>query len=569
MYKFKRFCLPICLVMLGIGILWFGSWDMHRAAASIQPEAWYQGTDLPMPDAFYGSAHCPNDPDSFYVVAGWQSWFINRDEVWRYDADTNTWTELAPYPENMGVPSVTCYQGYLYSAGGSPDTPGTSDHFYRYEIDTNIWTQLSDLPRTQNGAALAAWDGYLYMIGGDDAPAVPLTPTTQVDRYNLQAGIWETNWGMPMPEATIADWLQSGQYVYFVGGFTSAFPINSDATMRYDLATDTWGVGPSYTSRRAMGALAITSQYLYAIGGDANGGSSSDGTDLVERLDLSAWPIGSWQNISDPLPEPRGANAGFCSDAVTGGEIWSVGGLDLAENPTTGIFYRPSEPCVSFGVDLADVGGGLGDAGTTVEYWLTITNTGVVTDYFTLEVSTTWNTVTPMGGPGPIGPGERMPIAIDVEIPPEALPGDQGLTEITATSMSNLDAIDTTSIITLVGLRDFNLQPISPDSQKGHPGEVLTFTLQVSNIGDFKDSYNVEISATWQTTATLAVGPLLPGEEAELLVLVTIPPDAAQGDWDDALVTLTSQIKPSLSHAVKLTSTTVWHRMLLPLAYKN
>ncbi len=345
MNRFKLFSLPICLVMLGIGILLLGSWDMHRATASIQPEAWYQGTDLPMPDAFYGSAHCPNDPDSFYVVAGWQDWFVNRDEVWRYDADTNTWTELASYPENMGVPSVTCYQGYLYSAGGSPDTPGTSDHFYRYEIATNIWTQLSDLPRTQNGAALAAWDGYLYMIGGDDAPAVPLTPTTQVDRYNLQTGIWETDWGTPMPVATIADWLQAGQYVYFVGGFTSAFPINSDATLRYDLTTDTWEVGPSYTSRRAMGALVITSQYLYAIGGDANGGSSSEETDQVERLDLSVWPNGSWENISDLLPEPRAANAGFCSEAVTGGEIWSVGGLDLADNPTTGIFYRPSEPC--------------------------------------------------------------------------------------------------------------------------------------------------------------------------------------------------------------------------------
>ena len=354
MDKCKRLSLPICLVMLGIGILLLGSWDMHRAAASIQPEAWYQGTDLQQPVAYYGSAQCPDDPDSFYVVAGWQDWFVNRDEVWRYDADTNTWTERASYPENMGVPSVTCYQGYLYSAGGSPDTPGTSDHFYRYEIATNTWTQLSDLPRTQNGAALAAWDGYLYMIGGDDAPAVPLTPTTQVDRYNLQAGIWETEWGTPMPVTTIADWLQAGQYVYFVGGFTSAFPINSDATLRYDLATNTWEVGPSYTIRRAMGALVITSQYLYAIGGDANGGSSSEETDLVERLDLSAWPIGSWQNISDPLPEPRAANAGFCSEAVTGGEIWSVGGLDLADNPTTGIFYRPSEPCVSFGVDLPE-----------------------------------------------------------------------------------------------------------------------------------------------------------------------------------------------------------------------
>jgi hypothetical protein len=345
MNRIKRISLPICLVLLGIGMVLLAGWDMQNAAAASRPEAWFQGAGLPLPDAFYGPVQCPDDPDSFYVIAGWQGWFVNRDEVWRYDADTDIWTQLASYPEKMGIPSVTCYQGYLYAAGGSPDTPGTSAHFYRYEIATNTWTQLSDLPRTQNGAALAAWDGYLYMIGGDDAPAIPISPTTQVDRYNLRAGTWETDWGTPMPVTTIADWLQAGQYVYFVGGFTSAFPINSDATLRYDLTTDTWEIGPSFASRRAMMALTITSQYLYAIGGDANGGGSADETDLVERLDLSAWPFGSWEDISDPLTAPRAANAGFCSEAVTGGEIWSVGGLDLADNPTTEIFYRPSEPC--------------------------------------------------------------------------------------------------------------------------------------------------------------------------------------------------------------------------------
>jgi uncharacterized membrane protein len=141
--------------------------------------------------------------------------------------------------------------------------------------------------------------------------------------------------------------------------------------------------------------------------------------------------------------------------------------------------------------------------------------------------------------------------------------------EITAVSLSNPNASDNTSITIPVGLREFDVQAIPPDSQEGHPGNVLTYTLEVSNIGDFKDIYNVEISATWETTAVLTVGPLMPGEYGSLLVLVTIPKDAMQGDWNFALVTLTSQVKPSISHTVKLTSTAVWHRMLIPLAMKN
>jgi hypothetical protein len=373
-----------------------------------------------------------------------------------------------------------------------------------------------------------------------------------------------------MPTATAyVNGVQRGPYYFIVGGASGDYNNNVDKSQRYDMATDTWELGPTFTSQRGINAHSMNASSLFVQGGDVNGGGAFDPTDLVEDLDLEVWPGGAWNDLGDPLPQPSLVSAGACTEARSGGEIWAIGGADEQLIPFADVYYRPSGPCVSFGVDLADVEGGLGDAGTTVEYWLTITNTGVVTDYFTLDVSTTWDIGTPLGGPGPIGPGESMPIAIDVEIPTNTKPGDQGLTEITATSISNLDAIDTTSITTVVGLRDFDLQPIPPDSQEGHPGEVLTYTLQVSNIGDFKDSYNVVISSTWETTATLTIGPLLPGEDANLIVLVTIPKDAMHGDWDYALVTLNSQIKPSISHSIKLTSTAFWHRMLMPLAMKN
>jgi uncharacterized membrane protein len=193
----------------------------------------------------------------------------------------------------------------------------------------------------------------------------------------------------------------------------------------------------------------------------------------------------------------------------------------------------------------------------------------VVTDYYTMDVSTTWGIGSVLGGPGPIGPGESMEIIVAVDIPEGAPRGQQGVTEITATSISNPAEMDTTSITTTVGEYLFEVQPIPPDSQEGHPGNLLTYTLWVSNTGDFEDSYHVEISATWETTASLSVGPILPGENGLLVVVVTIPQDAMQGDWDFAIVTLSSQAKPEISHAVKLTSTAVMYHMLMPLAMKN
>jgi uncharacterized membrane protein len=280
---------------------------------------------------------------------------------------------------------------------------------------------------------------------------------------------------------------------------------------------------------------------------------------------------GEWEDIHDPLPAPTIGASSFCTNALTGGEIWHIGGGDGATGEVyADTLYRPVEPCVSFGVDLPEPWGGLGEAGTSVEYQVTITNTGVVTDYYTLDVSTTWSVGAPLGGLGPIGPGESIRIAIAVDVPSDAMRGDQGVTEIIATSISNPAAFDTTSITTTVGEYIFDLQPIPPDSQEGHPGSVLTYTLQVSNMGDFEDSYNVEISATWETTASLTIiGPVLPGEDDEFYVVVTIPQEAMHGDWDSAVLTLTSQAKPSVSHQAMLTSTAVWHRMFMPLSMKN
>ena len=420
------------------------------ASAASRPETWNIGLGLPFPDAFYGFAQCPDDPESFYVVAGWQGWFDNRDEVWRFDTDDPaTWNSLAPYPEEMGLPSVTCYQGYLYSAGGNLEGSDTSSHFYRYEIATDTWSQLPNLLRKQNGAPLAAWDGYLYMIGGDDNPAVPISPSTQVDRYNLQTGIWEMNWGAPMPVAILGDWLQVGQFVYLVGGFTENFPINSDATLRYDLSTNTWEIGPSFTSRRTMMALDITSQYLYAIGGDANGGGSSDETNLVERLDLSAWPGGSWVNIGDLLPAPRMANLGFCSEAVTGGEIWSVGGLDANDDPTVDVVYRPSEPCADFyfGDLTPESVESTGFRGKSITFNLTIYNNGTLPDIYDISASAVWETTYPLTV-GPIDPGESIELLISVDIPIEANVGDSDTALITATSQGDPAAADEATLVT-------------------------------------------------------------------------------------------------------------------------
>jgi hypothetical protein len=121
---------------------------------------------------------------------------------------------------------------------------------------------------------------------------------------------------------------------------------NSDMTLKYDIEANTWEEGPTFTPAKADFPIAATSQYLYAMGGDADGGSFFDSTNTVWRYDFNAWPGGAWEDVGDPLPYALSAmNAGFTTDSITGGEVWNVGGLEgatftwHADN-----LYRAAEP---------------------------------------------------------------------------------------------------------------------------------------------------------------------------------------------------------------------------------
>jgi len=513
---------------------------------------------------------CPNDMGSFYLVGGVDALGNSTDTLYKYTITSGEWEQLESMPGVRRAAAVACYQGKIYAAGGMDSGGIRWDTLHIYDLISDTWSVGPSLPDVIVGASMGAWDGKLYLVGGSRI-FYPYTPTDQVDVYDLVTEEWTAGGGLPMPTAaSFHGSVQIGPFLYAVGGGSGDPMHNIDQTQRYNMATDKWERGPQFTSARSITSLAASGSHLFALGGDMNGGWIFDFTDQVEYLDLSTWPAGTWTELDDPLPKPNIYPASTCSEVLTGGEIWAVGGGDENLQPySTNYYYPIPEPCVSYGVDLPEPWQGKGAAGETVEYTLTITNTGVVTDYYTLDVSTTWDIGSLMGGPGPIGPGESMDIAIAVEVPSDAMWGDQGVTDITAASISNPAEFDTTTITTQVLGYQVDVNPDPPDPQEGHPGEILTYTLWVSNIGDFVDSYTVTISTTWGTVTPISVGPLLPGEETELVVTVEIPQDAMHADWDVATITLTSQADPRVSHSVELTSAAFWHRMLIPLALRN
>ncbi len=308
------------------------------------PLVWSGASALPGGLVHYGHAQCADQPNSFYVIGGVDSSYSSVANAWRYDANTDTWNALAPYPVATEGPQAVCYEGYIYTLQGN-----STNGFYIYDIAGDTWAAAaSAVPHTMWGAALGAWGGKIYVVGGDADSTFGGT-LNSVDIYDIATGAWSSGAPMPAPTGS-AGYVQIDSYLYIVGGWGDGSPTTNETnTQRYDMATDSWSSGPTFTSARADFALAATGSALYAIGGDADGGGAFDAVTVIERLDYTAWPAGTWTAISDPLASgATGNNAGFCTGA---GDTWSVAGYTGAAIVGTNQYRSTGEGCTLGGND--------------------------------------------------------------------------------------------------------------------------------------------------------------------------------------------------------------------------
>ena len=283
-----------------------------------QCSPWATASPYPSTIVRYGFVQTDTD---FYVFGG-VSDGSQVPNVNSYNLATGTWTSHSPMPFTSEAPtcSLDASSGLVYCAQGD-----TGNGFASYNIATDTWTPLASDPFATDhyGSASGAFNGKVFVAGGTTGE------TNAVDVYDIATDTWSS--GTAAPDTfLLAGYQQVGNFLYVVGGFGLSAPSNLQTSYRLDMssAPGTWDTGPAFTPARADFGLAYDASQnkLYAMGGDADGGGFFDSTNLVDELDLSGWPGGTWASSTPNLPSPnRQANqAGFFG----GVGIWSVGGLD-------------------------------------------------------------------------------------------------------------------------------------------------------------------------------------------------------------------------------------------------
>jgi Kelch motif len=232
--------------------------------------------------------------------------------AYRYSADDDRWTPIAPLPEPRKGAAAVTDGTYIYVLGGSSDsdTAGTTS-LWRYDPATNGYLMLKPFTIATVSHAAVYLNGIIYRIAGSRQYNV-MPALASVEAYTVASNTWQSVADYPDTQQRFAAMAFDG-YIYTAGG---GGPTSAKA-YRYDPARNVWDVGP-------IADLPGTGGYAF--------GALFNGTWIV--FDINSWGLG-W----DPT-----TNYWRSLDFIPGGVF---GAQVAATNTAAYAFDSSSNPAVA------------------------------------------------------------------------------------------------------------------------------------------------------------------------------------------------------------------------------
>ncbi|PXF56192.1 MAG: hypothetical protein C4B58_14320 [Deltaproteobacteria bacterium] len=276
---------------------------------------WQATTSMP------GNHHTQSSATSYngviYLVGGHRpQWWI-RDVYYAVpeaDGSISTWISTSPLPAVKGGSGAFCYDGYLYSTGGTSGYAGgrnalTEVLYAEINVDGSIdsWQTTTPLPAGRCYHGATAYNGYAYIVGG--VYAGPTTTAVEVlyspVQSNGETGAWQKTTPLPIeegPNLLNSKIFPVDDYLYLCTGQGGNYraAINADGTLGawqkwQNIGLDEPGdyVG-TYT-------LDPDTKHIYGLGGRLSDGTTT--SDKVYYISLGCFVIDTEIDIkpgSDP-----------------------------------------------------------------------------------------------------------------------------------------------------------------------------------------------------------------------------------------------------------------------------
>jgi hypothetical protein len=205
--------------------------SVERYDASL--DTWNTAPTLPWPR--YGHCAC-SVGKSMYVLGGVEKNERGEDtvsSVLKFDCRMQTWSEVAPMPEERDDAGMCVVGGDIYIFGGNKDEAPTSTT-YRFNTETNEWATLASMPEAVSLHSVCVLNDQIYIIGGDDSDDRSIS---SVNRFDPVANLWSAVAPMSVAREALGSFVIGGS-IYAVGGLGGGKRFSS--MERYSVESDSW-----------------------------------------------------------------------------------------------------------------------------------------------------------------------------------------------------------------------------------------------------------------------------------------------------------------------------------------
>lgn len=208
------------------------------------------------------------------------------------------------------------------------------------------------------------------------------------------------------------------------------------------------------------------------------------------------------------------------------------------------------------------------EAGTSVTYVLTATNTGDTADQYDISVAGMWPATSSLTETAVLGAGEATGFTVTVTVPLTATHEQLETTTVTAVSQSDMQVQATLDLQTTAFVSQAGVALQGETEATAVVGSTIMYSITLTNTGNVTDTFDLLLAGPWSAASSVPTATLGAGEGVALTVEVTVPLGATDGETGQTTLTAVSRLDSAVQATHVMISTAVWHKLYLPAVVK-